>query len=421
MSEPNKYREWILQTIDSLRSRKARPDLERICWMIRRRHGSDPERTRAELEKLIHEQTVLKVSYKGSISYRNAAKVQRKNRKKTELAVVIVGSGGGDAQEVEEEEEEEGAREHEHLHNNKNSDSAQHSCSDLEEELDFEDDSEPNRGACFPAGGACRDPGEPPASNTGSGSGSSCRAGCCGATTNCHRLESGCKKKEASAPRDSEGLSEQQGAALSPGTGANEHRDARGGGEAMELSASVADSHDQTCSRSALSPPLLSPPQQQQLRVRQAAATKPKVRPGVGGTRAPGSPTISEPGERLQARARSSRGRPCTSSAAGRGHMKPLGLKEILGYLSSQERLSEEKLTRGKVKVVMEREVAGGRLRRTRCGNITLPPRGASGRMALTKVGHTAQLDSTCEASKNVKTFTYARALTRLALFKLLK
>lgn len=74
--------------------------------------------------------------------------------------------------------------------------------------------------------------------------------------------------------------------------------------------------------------------------------------------------------------------------------MKPLGLKEILGYLSSQERLSEEKLTRGKVKAAMEREVAGGRLRRTRCGNITLPPRGAaSGRIAsqdgLRKVGHT--------------------------------
>ncbi|XP_064171553.1 uncharacterized protein LOC135243556 isoform X2 [Anguilla rostrata] len=83
MSEPM-YRDWILETIDSLRSRKARPDLERICRMVRRRHGSDPERTRSELEKLIQEQTVLKVSYKGSISYRNAAKVQRKSRKKTE-------------------------------------------------------------------------------------------------------------------------------------------------------------------------------------------------------------------------------------------------------------------------------------------------------------------------------------------------
>ncbi|XP_034046044.1 sterile alpha motif domain containing 1a [Thalassophryne amazonica] len=82
MSEP-KYREWILDTIDSLRSRKARPDLERICRMVRRRHGSDPDRTCAELEKLIQEQTVLKVNYKGSISYRNAAKVQRRSRKKS--------------------------------------------------------------------------------------------------------------------------------------------------------------------------------------------------------------------------------------------------------------------------------------------------------------------------------------------------
>ncbi|CAL8303572.1 unnamed protein product [Merluccius merluccius] len=81
MSE-SKYREWILDTIDSLRSRKARPDLERICRMVRRRHGSDPDRTCAELDKLIQEQTVLKVNYKGSISYRNAAKVQRRSRKK---------------------------------------------------------------------------------------------------------------------------------------------------------------------------------------------------------------------------------------------------------------------------------------------------------------------------------------------------
>lgn len=80
MSEP-RYRDWILETIDSLRSRKARPDLERICRMVRRRHGSEPDRTCKELEKLIQEETVLKVNYKGSISYRNAAKVLR-NRKK---------------------------------------------------------------------------------------------------------------------------------------------------------------------------------------------------------------------------------------------------------------------------------------------------------------------------------------------------
>ncbi|XP_035036587.1 sterile alpha motif domain containing 1a [Hippoglossus stenolepis] len=83
----SKYREWILDTIDSLRSRKARPDLERICRMVRRRHGSEPDRTCAELEKLIQEQTVLKVNYKGSVSYRNAAKVQRRSRKKDDVTL----------------------------------------------------------------------------------------------------------------------------------------------------------------------------------------------------------------------------------------------------------------------------------------------------------------------------------------------
>ncbi|XP_064899980.1 sterile alpha motif domain-containing protein 1-like [Columba livia] len=78
--EAPRYQEWILDTIDSLRSRKARPDLERICRMVRRRHGPEPERTRAELEKLIQQRAVLRVSYKGSISYRNAARVQPPRR-----------------------------------------------------------------------------------------------------------------------------------------------------------------------------------------------------------------------------------------------------------------------------------------------------------------------------------------------------
>nr|XP_057904369.1 sterile alpha motif domain containing 1a isoform X2 [Doryrhamphus excisus] len=96
----SKYREWILDTIDSLRSRKARPDLERICRMVRRRHGSEPDQTCAELEKLIREQTVLKVNYKGSISYRNAAKVQRRCRKKDDAVSATVGVGGGGAAAV---------------------------------------------------------------------------------------------------------------------------------------------------------------------------------------------------------------------------------------------------------------------------------------------------------------------------------
>lgn len=58
--------------------------------MVRRRHGSEPDRTCAELDKLIQEQTVLKVNYKGSISYRNAAKVQRRSRKKDDVALATV-------------------------------------------------------------------------------------------------------------------------------------------------------------------------------------------------------------------------------------------------------------------------------------------------------------------------------------------
>lgn len=49
--------------------------------MVKRRHGSDWDRTRLELEKLIEEQAVLKVNYKGSVSYRNAAKVLRGRRR----------------------------------------------------------------------------------------------------------------------------------------------------------------------------------------------------------------------------------------------------------------------------------------------------------------------------------------------------
>lgn len=58
--------------------------------MVRRRHGSEPDRTCAELEKLIQEQTVLKVNYKGSVSYRNAAKVQRRSRKKDDGTLATV-------------------------------------------------------------------------------------------------------------------------------------------------------------------------------------------------------------------------------------------------------------------------------------------------------------------------------------------
>ena len=69
-----KYKDWILETIDQLRKRKARPDLERICHMVERKHGISFEETEADLEKLVDSEIVIKVDYKGSTSYRNAAK-----------------------------------------------------------------------------------------------------------------------------------------------------------------------------------------------------------------------------------------------------------------------------------------------------------------------------------------------------------
>ncbi|XP_037546105.1 atherin [Nematolebias whitei] len=326
MSEPNKYREWILETIDSLRSRKARPDLERICRMVRRRHGSDPDRTRTELEKLIQEQTVLKVSYKGSISYRNAAKVQRKSRKKSEFAA----AGGADAPR-------EGT---EHPNNNGDSFTEQ------------EEDSEPSPGLSAHTS-ACS-PGERLKPKPACSPSSACLG--CGATTSC-AVGSGCVQEEKASARSDEGLG-QQGEGGCPERGAHSTRAPSGAREQPDLSGA-----EKKTSSGSGSPP--QPPAQME-----TVSVKPKLRVAGGGGRA-----NSDLGDRLVASVRSLSerslrgGASSSSSAASKGHMKPLGLKEILGS-------QEETLTRGKVKVVMEREVSRGRLRRTRCGNITLPLRG---------------------------------------------
>ncbi|MBN3299597.1 SAMD1 protein, partial [Amia calva] len=267
MSEP-KYRDWILETIDSLRSRKARPDLERICRMVRRRHGSDPDRTRSELEKLIQEQTVLKVSYKGSISYRNAAKVQRKSRKKIEQGT---GGGGGAVGEQTQNASP---------HNNGASPA----------------ESKDARGKGSECSGPrqCPEP-QPPSPGDGREgdagglvpvSGNSCL--CCGAAA--------CKSQPRTAP----------------GSG-----------------------------------------------VKASAPKEKKLQHGS-------SPASADKGADTDGsnKARVTRG--LEAGLSGREGHTHLGLKEILGFLSTQERLSEEKLTRSKVKVVLEREVARGRLRRTR-------------------------------------------------------
>ncbi|KAL3869036.1 hypothetical protein ACJMK2_041780 [Sinanodonta woodiana] len=73
----SKHKEWILETIDQLRQRKARPDLDRIAHMVERKYGLNHSSTQSILEKLVDSRSVIKVDYKGNTSYRNAAKWKR--------------------------------------------------------------------------------------------------------------------------------------------------------------------------------------------------------------------------------------------------------------------------------------------------------------------------------------------------------
>uniref|UniRef100_A0A2R5LEF8 Putative histone acetyltransferase kat6b n=2 Tax=Ornithodoros turicata TaxID=34597 RepID=A0A2R5LEF8_9ACAR len=75
-----KHKDVILDTIDQLRKRKARPDLDRICHMLHRRHGLGKAEVQCELDKLVEAEIVIKVDYKGNTSYRNAAKWVRFNK-----------------------------------------------------------------------------------------------------------------------------------------------------------------------------------------------------------------------------------------------------------------------------------------------------------------------------------------------------
>ncbi|CAH0556071.1 unnamed protein product [Brassicogethes aeneus] len=72
MSQNNTGR--ILEAIDQLRRRKARPDIQRICNYLFRRFAVNSVEAKNDLQWCVDNNVVLKVEYKGSISYRNAAK-----------------------------------------------------------------------------------------------------------------------------------------------------------------------------------------------------------------------------------------------------------------------------------------------------------------------------------------------------------
>jgi len=81
----------ILSTIDQLRKRKVRPDLSRICHVVQRQRKLTPEQARAELDVLVSEKHVVKVDFKGSVSYRNAAKWRRQCHGKATGRTAAVG------------------------------------------------------------------------------------------------------------------------------------------------------------------------------------------------------------------------------------------------------------------------------------------------------------------------------------------
>lgn len=84
-----KHRDYILEAIDQLRRRKARPDRERICSYVSRKFGIDNRSTIGDLERLVDEEIVIKVEYKGNISYRNAAKWSKLSVHKSRIEVEL--------------------------------------------------------------------------------------------------------------------------------------------------------------------------------------------------------------------------------------------------------------------------------------------------------------------------------------------
>ncbi|VEL12474.1 unnamed protein product [Protopolystoma xenopodis] len=68
------HRGAILDAIDKLRERKARPDFERISCLLKRHHNITPCETQICLGRLADTGAVVCVDYKGNTSYRNPSK-----------------------------------------------------------------------------------------------------------------------------------------------------------------------------------------------------------------------------------------------------------------------------------------------------------------------------------------------------------
>ena len=67
-----KHKEWVIAAIDQIRQRKARPDLQRLCSSLHRKHGLSKSKIQSIIEQLVAENIIFKVVYKGQCSFRHA-------------------------------------------------------------------------------------------------------------------------------------------------------------------------------------------------------------------------------------------------------------------------------------------------------------------------------------------------------------
>ncbi|XP_014365648.2 uncharacterized protein LOC106716614 [Papilio machaon] len=84
-----KYKNQILAAIDHLRSRKSRPDINRICKFMLKCYKVAPKDTKADLKRCLKERSIFKVDYKDNVSYRNAAKWRKKSTQSNIMASEI--------------------------------------------------------------------------------------------------------------------------------------------------------------------------------------------------------------------------------------------------------------------------------------------------------------------------------------------
>ena len=64
-------KDWIFTAIDQLKLRKSRPDRHRICYVLNKQFGVDVDAVNDVLEQMTDDHSIVRVDYKGSVSYRD--------------------------------------------------------------------------------------------------------------------------------------------------------------------------------------------------------------------------------------------------------------------------------------------------------------------------------------------------------------